>query len=139
MARTSKAEIAERMVTTNPKLIVINSSTSVGRYHQMMRIRPTLLARFQGLCVGPFYLLAEHAIEKLCDELEALPEGTLRSLNAFHMDPTPADKELMDNVPSRRKRVERGPRKGATADALRASKKGGGDDGLHHKDPGTKN
>lgn len=115
MARTSKTELADRMTTTNPRLVVINSSTSVGRYHQMLRIRPTLLARVQSLTVGPFYLIAEHALERLCDELEAMEPGNLKSINAFSMDPTPADKELMDNVPSRRTRVERGPRKAATA------------------------
>lgn len=116
MARTSKAELADRMTTTNPKLVVINSSTSVNRYHQMLRIRPTLLARVQSLTVGPFYLIAEHALERLCDELEAMPEGNLRSINAFQMDPSQADKEMMENIPSRRQRVERGPRK-AAADA----------------------
>ena len=119
MARTSKTELAERMSTTNPRLVVINSSTSVNRYHQMLRIRPTLLARVQSLTVGPFYLIAEHALERLCDELEAMEPGNLRSINAFNMNPSAEDKELMENVPSRRQRVERGPRKtsaGAASD-----------------------
>lgn len=118
MARTSKSELASRMTTTNPRLVVINSSTSVGRYHQMLRIRPTLLARVQALTVGPFYLIAEHALERLCADLEAMEPGTLRSINAFTMDPTPEDKEMMDNVPSRRQRVERGPRKESKSDGL---------------------
>lgn len=89
-----------------PKLVVVNSSTSVGRYPQMFRIRPTLLARARGLTVGPMYLILEHALQKLCEELEAMPDGTIKSLNAFDMDPTPEDK--MMNIP--RRRTERGSR-----------------------------
>lgn len=92
--------------TTAPKLVVVNSSTSVGRYPQMFRIRPTLLARARSLTVGPMYLILEHALEKLCEELEALPEGTIKSLNAFDMDPSREDQEM--DIP--RRRTERGSR-----------------------------
>lgn len=77
----------------------------------MFRIRPTLLARARGLTVGPMYLILEHALQKLCEELEAMPEGTIKSLNAFDMDPTSEDKEM--DIP--RRRTERGPRLEAEA------------------------
>lgn len=114
MPRVGKAAIAESMSNANPRLVVVNSSTSQGRYQQMFRIRPTLLARARGLTVGPMYLILECALEKLCAELEALPPGTLRSINAFDMDPSPADIEMLDNIP--RRRTERGARKGAGDD-----------------------
>lgn len=125
MPRTAKADIGKAMAsTTAPKLVVVNSSTSVGRYPQMFRIRPTLLARARGLTVGPMYLILEHALEKLCAELEAMPEGTLKSLNAFEMDPTEDDK-LME-IP--RRRTERGSRQDAPDEqpaprAVRAARK----------------
>ena len=78
-----------------PRLVVINSSTVQGRYSQMFRVRPTLLARARTLAVGPIYLILEHALEKLLDELEAMPEGTLLSLDAHTMDPGPEDKEML--------------------------------------------
>ncbi len=108
--------------TSAPKLVVVNSSTSVGRYPQMFRIRPTLLARARGLTVGPMYLILEHALEKLCEELEALPEGSIQSLNAFNMDPTPEDREM--DIP--RRRTERGSRLDAPDEPVakvRATKK----------------
>lgn len=107
MPRTPKADIEKAKASTiAPKLVVVNSSTSVGRYPQMFRIRPTLLARARGLTVGPMYLILEHALQKLCEELEAMPDGTIKSLNAFDMDPTEDDK-LME-IP--RRRTERAPR-----------------------------
>jgi hypothetical protein len=98
MPRTPKADIEKAKASTiAPKLVVVNSSTSVGRYP---------LARARGLTVGPMYLILEHALEKLCAELEAMPDGTIKSLNAFDMDPTEDDK-LME-IP--RRRTERAPR-----------------------------
>lgn len=107
MPRTPKADIEKAKANTiAPKLVVVNSSTSVGRYPQMFRIRPTLLARARGLTVGPMYLILEHALQKLCEELEAMPDGTIKSLNAFDMDPSREDQEM--DIP--RRRTERGTR-----------------------------
>jgi len=121
MPRTAKSDIGKAMAsTTVPKLVVVNSSTSVGRYPQMFRIRPTLLSRARNLTVGPMYLILEHALEKLCAELEALPEGTIKSLNAFDMDPSREDQEM--DIP--RRRTERGPRLEAEAKSEPPSKLG---------------
>ncbi|MDZ4282842.1 MAG: hypothetical protein U1C04_19020 [Hydrogenophaga sp.] len=124
MPRTPKADIEKAKASTiAPKLVVVNSSTSVGRYPQMFRIRPTLLARARGLTVGPMYLILEHALQKLCEELEAMPDGTIKSLNAFDMDPSREDQEM--DIP--RRRTERGTRLDAPDEpskpAVRAAKK----------------
>ncbi|MDP2987117.1 hypothetical protein [Hydrogenophaga sp.] len=125
MPRTPKADIEKAKASTiAPKLVVVNSSTSVGRYPQMFRIRPTLLARARGLTVGPMYLILEHALQKLCEELEAMPNGTIKSLNAFDMDPSEDDK-LME-IP--RRRTERGlrldtPDEQPAPSAVRAARK----------------
>ena len=116
MARISKAKtgiaITAAKSPSKLKLLITNSSTSKGRYHQMLRIKPTLLARLEGLVHGPFYLVAEHALGKLCDELEAMPQGEIVILDAFKMDPTTEDADLLETYVARR--VERGPRKNAT-------------------------
>jgi len=124
MPSKAKSDIGKAMASTSaPKLVVVNSSTSVGRYPQMFRIRPTLLARARSLTVGPMYLILEHALEKLCKELEEMPEGTLKSLNAFEMDPTSEDREM--DIP--RRRTERGSRLDAPDEpskpAVRTAKK----------------
>lgn len=110
MPRIGKTKIAESIsATKTPKLVVVNSSTSDGRYAQMFRIRPSLLKRAREASVGPLYLILEHALEKLLDDLDQLPSGTLRTINAFDMDPSVEDRELLDKIP--RRRVERTSRK----------------------------
>lgn len=86
----------------NLKLVVINSSSVKDRFQQMLRIRPTVLARTRHLTVGPMYLVIEHALELLCGELEGLPKGKIRTINAFDMDPTVEDKLLLTSMPHRR-------------------------------------
>lgn len=70
----------------------------------MLRLRPTLLNRVREGTVGPLYLIIEHALTKLMDDLEAMPEGTMRSINAFDMDPSQQDWAMLDQLPSRRKK-----------------------------------
>ena len=106
MPRVGKSEIAERMTRSTPRLVVVNSSTSQGRSAVMLRVRPTILARLREVTVGPAYLIIEHALTKLMDELEALPPGTMQTINAFDMDPSKEDWALIDVVPGRRKKRE---------------------------------
>ena len=116
MPRTSKADVGQAMATAAPRLVVVNSSTSVGRYQQMLRLRPTLLARVRELTVGPMYIIIEAALEQLVKDLEALPAGTMRTINAFEMDPSQADREMMDQSAVPVRRVKRGTRKDAQGD-----------------------
>lgn len=122
MARSSKTNSFEPTATANPKLVVINSSTVKDRYQQMLRIRPTVLSRTRQLTVGPMYLIIEHALELLCDELERLPKGQIRTINAFDMDPSQEDKLLLTDMPHRRN--ARQSRK-EVGDEVRAHPKGG--------------
>lgn len=117
MPRTAKSDIAQAMSTSSPKLVVVNSSTSEGRYQQMLRLRPTLLARVRELTVGPMYLIIEVALEQLVRDLEALPPGTMRTVNAFELDPSQEDREMMDKSSVPVRRVKRGTRKDAPNDA----------------------
>ena len=99
MSRTPKTELVDRMQSGNsPRLVVLNSSTSAGRYPQMFRIRPTLLKRARETTVGPLYIVLEHALEKLLLELSELPAGTLRSVNAMDYDPTAEDYAALEST-----------------------------------------
>ena len=123
MARTGKADIGAALTSDrSPRLVVINSSTSVGRVRQMLRLRPTLVNRIKGLAVGPMYILIEVALEKLALDLEAMEPGTLRVVDASTMDPTPDDAVAFELVPK-----QRGGRKAKKPDApaLRQDPKGG--------------
>lgn len=116
MPRTAKNDIGKAMATTNPRLVVVNSSTSEGRYQQMLRLRPTLLAKVRELTVGPMYIIIEAALEQLVKDLEALPPGTMRTINAFEMDPSKEDREMMDKSAVPVRRVKRGTRKDAPSE-----------------------
>lgn len=104
MPHRDKSDIGEAMSRISPKLVIVNSSTSQGRYQQMLRLRPTLLARVRELTVGPMYLIIETALEQLIKELEALPPGSIRTINAFEMDPSQEDHQMLEesSVPVRR-------------------------------------
>ena len=132
MPRVGKSEIAERMTRSTPRLVVVNSSTSQGRSAVMLRVRPTILARLREVTVGPAYLIIEHALTRLMDDLEALPPGTMQSLNAFDMDPSPEDWALIDVVPGRRKKRE-------ASNAAGDGGPGGGSDGADRKVDPPKN
>ncbi len=121
MARTGKDAIAKAMTTRTPRLVVLNSSTSEGRMRQMLRLRPTLVKRVRELTVGPMYIIIEVALQKMCEDLEALEPGTLRTVDAATMDPTPEDAEAFDQVPK-----QRGGRKGKpVATKIRNDSEGG--------------
>lgn len=113
MPRTAKADIGKAMSTATPRLVVVNSSTSEGRYQQMLRLRPTLLAKVRELTVGPMYIIIEVALQELVKQLEELPAGTMRTVNAFDLDPSQADREMMDKSAVPVRRVKRGTRKDA--------------------------
>lgn len=113
MPRIAKESLAQELSSSAaPRLIVLNSSTSDGRYSQMLRVRPTLLARVRSLSVGPMYIIIERALEELCDRLEAMPEGTMATIDASRMDPSHADREMLatDSIP--RPRGERASKRG---------------------------
>lgn len=85
-----------------PKLVITNSSKSLNRYPLMVRMRPSLLKRSRRLTVGPLYLLIEHALAKLLDELEAAPASQVVVLNAAHMEPDDEDRRLLAILPQPR-------------------------------------
>ena len=85
-----------------PKLVITNSSKSANRYPLMVRMRPSLLKRSRRLTVGPVYLLIEHALAKLLDELEAAPANQVVVLNAAHMEPDDEDRRLLAILPQPR-------------------------------------
>lgn len=98
MARTSKSELVDRLESGHtPRLVVINSSTSAGRYPQMFRIRPTLLKKAREKVVGPLYIFLEYCVEKELKRLSELDEGTLVSVNAMDYDPSPEDYAALES------------------------------------------
>lgn len=103
-----------------PKLWVRGSSVLTGRRSTLLRVRPTLVKRLESNSYGPLYLLIEHAIEKLCDELEAAPEGSVVTLDAEAMNPTREDIEIVEASERKRER-ERDAK--AAADAKPARKR----------------
>lgn len=105
MARVSKAQV--RAEIENPastkKLIISGSSIStVGRVTTLMKVRPSLLRRVEGLCLGPTYLLLELALEELCESLETLPPKAKRTLAAASFDPSPEDIAEVEAMHTRR-------------------------------------
>lgn len=88
-----------------PKLVITNSSKSLSRYPLMVRMRPSLLKRSRRLTVGPLYLLIEHALGKLLDELEAAPASQVVVLNAANMEPDDDDRRLLAILPQPRGRA----------------------------------
>lgn len=79
-----------------PKLMIMGSSVLEGRKATLLRIRPTVVRRLESLTYGPLYLLIEHALIELCNQLEQTEEGKTQALDAASMNPTPEDKELIE-------------------------------------------
>jgi hypothetical protein len=101
-----------------PKLWVRGSSVLTGRRSTLLRIRPTLVQRLEAQSYGPLYLLLEHAVERLCEELEAAPEGSVKTLDAEAMNPSREDIELVEATERKRERAAK-----AAADAKPARKR----------------
>ena len=105
MARVSKADVIAELENPNSvkKLIISGSSIStMGRVTTLMKVRPSLLRRVEGLCLGPTYLLLELALEELCESLEALPPKTKRSVAASSFDPSDEDIAEVEAMHTRR-------------------------------------
>lgn len=108
MSRTARSAIGEALASPRaPKLVVVNQSTSEGRFSLMFRVRPTLLKELREMTLGPSYIVIEYAIQKLLEDLKEQPQGTLLTLNAEDFNPTPADAEAMEQLPRMRKNKAR--------------------------------
>lgn len=93
MARISAKETLAALKGDNPpKLAILGSARATeGRTHVLMKIRPSTVHRIQAVALGPMYLILEHALMKLCDELEATPPGLLRTIDAASFNASPED------------------------------------------------
>lgn len=93
MARISAKETLDALKSSNPpKLAIVGSAkATVGRTHFLMKLRPSTLKRLQAVALGPQYLLQEYAVLKLCEELEALPQGLVRTVDAELFNASPED------------------------------------------------
>lgn len=87
-----------------PKLWVRGSSVLTGRRSTLLRIRPTLVQRLEAQSYGPLYLLIEHALEQLCEQLEAAPEGSVKTIDAEAMNPSREDLEIVEAAERKRER-----------------------------------
>lgn len=93
MARISAKETLEALKSGNPpKLAIVGSARATeGRTHFLMKLRPSTLKRLQAVALGPQYLLQEYAVLRLCEELEAQPQGMVRTLDAAMFNASPED------------------------------------------------
>lgn len=84
MARISAKQTLEALKSKNPpKLVIVGSAKATeGRTHTLMKIRPSTLRRLQAVALGPVYLLLEHAMLRLVEELEQVPDGMTRTIDA---------------------------------------------------------
>lgn len=93
MARISAKETLDALKSSNPpKLAIVGSAkATVGRTHFLMKLRPSTLKRLQAVALGPQYLLQEYAVLRLCEELEAIPQGMVRTIDAASFNASPED------------------------------------------------
>ena len=93
MARISAKETLEALKSSNPpKLAIVGSARATeGRTHFLMKLRPSTLKRLQAVALGPQYLLQEYAVLRLCEELEAIPQGMVRTIDAASFNASPED------------------------------------------------
>ncbi|RYG57205.1 MAG: hypothetical protein EON56_02905 [Alphaproteobacteria bacterium] len=117
MARISAKETLEALKSSNPpKLVIVGSARATeGRTHFLMKLRPSTLKRLQAVALGPQYLLQEYAVLKLCEELEALPQGLVRTVDAAVFNASLEDIAEVEAAKNRvlpDKRVNRSRKKG---------------------------
>ena len=93
MARISAKETLAALKGDNPpRLAIIGSAKATeGRTHVLMKIRPSTVHRVHAVALGPMYLILEHALMKLCDELESMPPGMVRTIDAAIFNASPED------------------------------------------------
>lgn len=93
---TSRQRHAGPELASQPRLVVQGASSLAWRGQTLLRIRPSLMAEVKSFCVGPTYLVIEHALEKLLDELKAMPEGSgPQWVDAEDLAATEADKAML--------------------------------------------
>ena len=105
MARVSAAEtLAALKSKTPPKLTIIGSAQATrGRVHAMMKIRPSTLKRLQAVALGPTYLLLEHALLRLVEDLERMPDGHITTVDAASFNPSDEDVAVVEEAKKRTK------------------------------------
>lgn len=93
MARISARETLEALKSKNPpKLAIIGSAKATeGRTHTLIKIRPSILRRLQGVALGPVYLLLEYSMLRLVEELEQVPNGMTKTIDAATFNASPED------------------------------------------------
>lgn len=105
MARVSKADVIAEIENAESikRLIISGSSVSTkGRVTTLLKVRPSLLRRVDELCLGPTYLILEHALEELIEKLEAIPQGLKQAVKAAKLDPSDEDIAEVEAMHTRR-------------------------------------
>ena len=93
---TSRQRHAGPELASQPRLVVQGASSLAWRGQTLLRIRPSLMAEVKSFTVGPTYLVIEHALEKLLDELKAIPAGANPQwVDAEDLAATEADKQML--------------------------------------------
>lgn len=104
----------------NPKIVVAGQSVTTGRMPTLLRIRPTLVKRVREQSVGPLYLIIEHALERLLDEV-AKPNAKVVHVPGYAMSPTTEDVEMLKSARATRAALDENESKGPTAKSVKAA------------------
>lgn len=79
-----------------PRLVVVGSSTLEGRASTQLRVRLGLIEELSSLCVGPFYLLCDIALQDLIAKLKSMPaDAPPRYVKGEALDPSTYDRVLL--------------------------------------------
>ena len=68
---TSRQRHTGPQLASQPRLVVQGTSSLAWRGQTLLRVRPSLMAEVKSYCVGPTYLVIEHALEELLIALKA--------------------------------------------------------------------
>ena len=93
---TSRQRLTGAQLAAQPRLVVQGASSLAWRGQTLLRIRPSLMAEVKSYTVGPTYLVIEHALEKLLDDLKAMPDGANPQwVDAEDLAATEFDKQML--------------------------------------------
>ena len=93
---TSRQRLTGPQLAAQPRLVVQGASSLAWRGQTLLRIRPSLMAEVKSYTVGPTYLVIEHALEKLLDDLKAMPDGANPQwVDAEDLAATEFDKQML--------------------------------------------
>ncbi len=103
MAAAPKSASKAIASASSLRLVVYGQGSTENRGATLLRLSDRLREELAEVAQGQLYLVIEHALRKLIDDLNALPPGQITTINAADMIAEPARKKAVKRAPRAKK------------------------------------